>query len=105
MLKDRLSGVYQKSQGESNHQQESVVKLLKKEIDNLRNENNVLLSKTSDNGLLDSFRQQIGELQRRNFELETEISRLKSDNFNKDSEIKLLLKNISFKKEPEAAFQ
>lgn len=51
MLKDRLA-VQQKGVTQSTLQEEGIIKVLKAENDNLRKENNVLLSQTSTTGLL-----------------------------------------------------
>ena len=51
MLKDRLA-VQQKGVAQSTLQEEGIIKVLKAENDNLRKENNVLLSQTSTTGLL-----------------------------------------------------
>lgn len=69
MLRDSLQVGLSKRQEQGVAQQEGIIRVLKGEIDSLRKENSVLLAKSSENGLNESYRQQISDLQSRNFEL------------------------------------
>lgn len=67
MLRDSLQAGLSKKQEHGVAQQEGIIKVLKGEIDSLRKENSTLLAKSSENGLNESYRQQIADLQSRNF--------------------------------------
>jgi predicted RNase H-like nuclease (RuvC/YqgF family) len=71
---------------------------LRSEIDNIRKENSSLLLKSSESGLMESYKSQIQDLQGRNLQLEGEISRLKSENYNLENEKSLMMQNISFRR-------
>ncbi len=47
---------------------------------------------------MESYKSQIQDLQGRNLQLEGEISRLKSENYNLENEKSLMMQNISFRR-------
>ncbi len=65
----------------------------------------MLLSKTSETGLIESYKTQIYDLQSRNLELESEISKLKSENYNYENERSIIMQNVSFRREPDSTFK
>lgn len=103
LLKERLFESERKTQSRAQSQQSESVIALQADIDQLRKENYSLLTKNSELGLLGSLKVQVSELQTRNTELEQEISNLKTERYNQDSQIKLLMQNISFKKDNRTA--
>ena len=64
-----------------------------------------MLSKTSETGLIESYKTQIYDLQSRNLELESEISKLKSENYNYENERSIIMQNVSFRREPDSTFK
>lgn len=77
-LRDTIFSLQKTKTSMSPQEQDMTIKVLKSEIENLRSENNLLQSRTSESGLANVQKNQIAELQSKNFDLETEISRLKS---------------------------
>jgi hypothetical protein len=69
LLRDSLVQSRQRTTDQPAAQQDGIIKVLKGEIDSLRKENIALLGKSSEVGLVESYRQQITDLQGRNLQL------------------------------------
>ena len=68
-LRDTIFSLQKSKASLSPQEQDMTLKILKSEIDSLRQENTLLQSKASENGLIEAHRQQIIQLQTKNLEL------------------------------------
>jgi hypothetical protein len=107
-LRDTIFSLQKTKASMSPQEQDMTIKVLKSEIDNLKSENTLLQSRTTESGLASIQKNQIAELQSKNFDLETEISRLKSENYNLSSQISasdFFQHAGSFRRDPQSSIQ